>query len=165
MCISGASGRDILLIMPYRLSISCTSISAVMMKKILAHKLNVVFIQVSSADCSVADSGDMMLCVSVAGEFVASGSILLSSMAPSMLHESRMMAVFHIGVPERCCTAHSIGRLCDMRHIRASMETSRIDRVSVLMIAIGAYSGSIVLEKNTIAALPRSPMSWNAGSV
>ena len=98
----GARGWAILLIMPYCFSSLWANINAVMMRNILTQSDRVLLNHTSSTDCRVADSGDVIGCDSVIrDEFNDSGSIVLRRMAPMMLKDSRMMAVCHIGVPER----------------------------------------------------------------
>ena len=67
-----------------------------------------------------------------------SGRTMLSKIPPSMLKVSRMTRVCQNGVPERRWSAHSMGRLCVMRHINARIVISRSVRGSVAMMAIGA---------------------------
>ena len=68
-------------------------------------------------------------------------------MPPRMLNVSRMTRVCQKGVPERRCTAHSIGRLWVMRHMSARIVISRSVSGRVAMIAIGAYRGKNSDEK------------------
>ena len=68
-------------------------------------------------------------------------------MPPSMLKVRRMTRVCQKGVPERRWTAHSIGRLCVMRHMSANIVISRRVSGSVAMMAIGAYRGRNSEEK------------------
>ena len=79
--------------------------------------------------------------------FISFGKMRLSKMPPSMLKVSRMTRVCQKGVPERRWTAHSIGRLCVMRHMSANIVISRRVSGSVAMMAIGAYRGRNSEEK------------------
>lgn len=74
-----------------------------------------------------------------------------------------MVMESHNGVPMRRCTLPSTIMLCDIRHMSASMLTSRRFNPSELIIAIGAYSGRKSEEMNTIELLPYNPRCTKNG--
>jgi hypothetical protein len=62
------------------------------------------------------------------------------------------------------CIAVSTKRLCEIRHIIASIVISLIVSGSVLIIAIGPYKGRNMLEIKTTADSPGRPIILKAGA-
>jgi hypothetical protein len=91
-------------------------------------------------DVLVVLTADAVCCVATeSGDNASeSGSMRFRRIPPSILKVRRMTRVCQKGVPERRCTAHSMGKLCVIRHINARIVISRRDNGSVAMMAIGA---------------------------